>query len=152
MTTNAEPTHSVAVVRAAPKGEISPIGFQILMIGEGQMSPQVSSIMQKIKYLPGCGLGKNQQGISSFLDFKTQTTHEGLGYTGESTNEGKQSFTKKGGLYDFFVPEVQKAPGEAAIGKDSFMILEELITKGLTAKMETLVIQEEIVDIEEEEA
>ena len=34
LTVNAEPSHSVAVLRAAPKGEISPIAFQIMMIND----------------------------------------------------------------------------------------------------------------------
>ncbi|XP_043692935.1 uncharacterized protein LOC122643375 [Telopea speciosissima] len=37
-------------------------------------------IMKKMKYFPGLGLGKNQQGIPAFPEIQANTNHHGLGF------------------------------------------------------------------------
>ena len=65
LTINAEPPQFVAALRAAPKGVISPMGFQVMGIFEDTTITKVSTMMKKMNYLPGLGLGRNQQGTRS---------------------------------------------------------------------------------------
>ena len=61
-------------------------------------------MMKKMNYLPGLGLGRNQQGISEFPDFKLQMTYNGLGYKGESSEQSRKGKEKES-LYDYFMPK-----------------------------------------------
>ena len=45
------------------------------------MDPKVSSMIKKMNYRPGQGLGKNEQGNPELPDFKGQGDSKGLGYT-----------------------------------------------------------------------
>ena len=52
------------------------------MISAGiEMDPRVSSMIKKMNYQPGQGLGKNEQGCPELPDFKGQGNSKGLGYT-----------------------------------------------------------------------
>ena len=45
-------------------------GFQVSPIFYDYIDSKVEMILKKSKFVPGMGLGKNQQGIAQFLDFK----------------------------------------------------------------------------------
>ena len=53
------------------------------MISAGiERDPIVSSMMKKMNYRSGQGLGKNEQGNPELPDFKSQSNTKGLGYKG----------------------------------------------------------------------
>ena len=47
-----------------------------------ESDPTVSSMIKKMNYRPGQGLGKNEQGNPELPDFKGQGNLKGLGYKG----------------------------------------------------------------------
>ena len=47
-----------------------------------EKDPRVASMIRKINYRPGQGLGKEEQGNPELLDFKGQGNSKGLGYKG----------------------------------------------------------------------
>ena len=52
-------------------------------IFQDYMDPKVAMMLKKSKFVPGLGLGKNQQGITELPDFKSQMHRHGLGYLPE---------------------------------------------------------------------
>ena len=53
------------------------------MISAGiERNPRVSSMMKKMSYRSGQGLGKNEQGNIELPNFKSQDNTKGLGYKG----------------------------------------------------------------------
>ena len=53
------------------------------MISNGiERDPRVLSMIKKMNYRPGQGLGKNEQGNLELPDFKGQGNTKGLGYKG----------------------------------------------------------------------
>ena len=53
------------------------------MISAGiEKDPRVASMIKKMNYQPGQGLGKDEQGNPDLLDFKGQGNTKGLGYKG----------------------------------------------------------------------
>ena len=48
---------------------IVPPGFQIYVIHEDWIDPKVATIMKKMKYLPGTGLGGRYTRVTEFPDF-----------------------------------------------------------------------------------
>ena len=53
------------------------------MISAGiKMDPKVSSMIKKMNYRPGQGLGKNEQGSPELPDLKGQGDSKGLGSKG----------------------------------------------------------------------
>ena len=44
------------------------------------LNPQVAAMMLQMQYFPGLGLGRNHQGIATFLSIPTQHYSFGLGY------------------------------------------------------------------------
>ena len=53
------------------------------MISAGiEKDPRVASMIRKMNYRPGIGLGKDEQGNSELPNFKGQGNSKGLGYKG----------------------------------------------------------------------
>ena len=74
---------TVSIVRDYQKQVIAPLGFQVAMISAGiKRDPRVLSMIKKMNYRPGQGLGKNEQGNPELPDFKGQGNSKGLGYKG----------------------------------------------------------------------
>ena len=53
-----------------------------MISAEVERDPRVSSMIKKMNYQPGQGLGKNEQGNPELTDFKGQENSKGLGYKG----------------------------------------------------------------------
>ena len=71
---------TVSIVRDEQKQVITPPGFQVAMILTGiERDPKVSSIMKKMNYIPGQGLGRNEQENPELPDFKSQGNMKGWG-------------------------------------------------------------------------
>ena len=63
---------TVSTVRDEQKQVVAPHGFQVAMISAGiERDPRVSSMIKKMNYQPGQGLGKNEQGNPELPDFKS---------------------------------------------------------------------------------
>ena len=84
------------------------------MISTGiERDPRVSSMIKKMNYRPGQGLGKNEQGNPELPDFKGQDNSKGLGYkeVGLSKIARRMFFSRNnllrnvGPLKDSFVKE-----------------------------------------------
>ena len=84
------------------------------MISVGiEKDPRVSSMMKKMNYRPGQGLGKNEQGNLQLPDFKSQSNTKGLGYKGVGLSKidrrmffGRNNLLRNvGPLKDSFVKE-----------------------------------------------
>ena len=74
ITIDAGMSKTVSVVRDDQKQVVAPPGFQVAMISNGvKMDPRVSSMIKKVNYRPGQGLGKNDQENPKLLDFKGQS-------------------------------------------------------------------------------
>lgn len=87
-------------------------GFETVnVIYEDEMDPKVGSLMKKLQFFPGLGLGKNNQGISSFLDCRGQRTQNGLGFKEEDA--AKESEEK--GLFIDFVPAIGVYDGQKEV-------------------------------------
>ena len=94
------------------------------MISAGiESDPRVSSMIKKMNYRPGQGLGKNEQGNLELLDFKGHGNSKGLGYKGVGLSKiaRRRFFSRNnllrnvGPLKDSFVNE----------GKEKFFLGEE---------------------------
>ena len=71
ITIDASMSKTVSVVRDEQKQVVAPPSFQVAMISVGiERDPRVSSMIKKINYRPGQGLGKNKQGNPELPDFK----------------------------------------------------------------------------------
>ena len=72
ITIDASMSKTVSAVRDEQKQVIAPPGFQVAMISVGiERNPRVSSMIKKMNYRLGQGLGKNKQGNPEFSDFKS---------------------------------------------------------------------------------
>ena len=72
ITIDASMSKTVFAVRNEQKQVIAPPGFQVAMISVGiEKDPRVSSMIKKMNYRPGQGLGKNEQGNPQLPDFKS---------------------------------------------------------------------------------
>ena len=58
---------------------ISP-SFQVYMIYEDELNPKIASMMKGMNFMPGMGLGRNQQGPPEFIESKVPISKFGLGY------------------------------------------------------------------------
>ena len=94
------------------------------MISAGiERDPRVSSMINKMNYRPGQGLGKNEQENPELSDFKGQGNSKGLGYNGVGLSKiARRMFFSRnnllrnvGPLKDNFVKE----------GKDKFYLGEK---------------------------
>ena len=62
---------TMSTVRDDQKQVVAPPGFQIAIISAGiERDPRVSSMINKMNYRPGQGLGKNEQENPKLPDFK----------------------------------------------------------------------------------
>lgn len=77
------------------------------MIYEDELNPKVASIMKKMNFLPGMGLGKNQQGPPEFVEPKVPFLKHGMGYQKSKKSKGK---AKKQTLWETFVAEGTNYP------------------------------------------
>ena len=83
ITIDASMSKTVSVVRDDQKQVVTPPSFQVAMIFNGiEMDPKVSSMIKKMNYRPGEGLGKNEQGNPELLYFKGHGDSKGLDYKG----------------------------------------------------------------------
>ena len=58
---------------------VSP-SFQVCMIYEEELNPKIASMMKGMNFMPGMGLGRNQQGLPEFIEPKVPKSKFGLGY------------------------------------------------------------------------
>ena len=58
---------------------ISP-GFQVCRIYEDELNPKIASMMKDMNFMPGMGLGKDQQGPAEFVEPKVSISKHGLGF------------------------------------------------------------------------
>ena len=80
ITIDASMSKTMSAVRDDQKQVVAPSGFQVAMISAGiERDPRVSSMIKKMNYRPGQGLGKNEQGNLELPDFKGQGDSKGLG-------------------------------------------------------------------------
>ena len=71
ITIDASMSKTVSTVRDYQKQVIALLGFQVAMISVRiERDPRVSSMIKKMNYQPGQGLGKNEQGNPELSDFK----------------------------------------------------------------------------------
>ena len=69
---------------------VTPPAFQVSVINEDWITPKVTTMMKKMNYKSGTGLGKKKTGISKLPNFKGQTSQQGLGYD-SATENGKKT-------------------------------------------------------------
>ena len=67
--------------------DIGPPGFQVASIFDDYMDSKVAMMLKKSKFVPGMSLGKNQQGIAQFPNFKNQMHTYRLGYLPEQAQK-----------------------------------------------------------------
>ena len=137
------------------------------MISAGiKRDPRVSSMMKKMSYRSGQGLGKNEQGNLELLDFKSQGNTKGLGYKGVrlSKIERRRFFSRNnllrnvGSLKDSFIKEGkgkfylgEKEPIKVAgINVPGFEIFKEQIIKSLVQNNKEIVMKKVVEKIETE--
>lgn len=147
---------AIAAVQVAQKEVQAPTGFQVAGIYQDYMDPKVSRIIKKIHFLPGLGLGKTQQGIAEFPDFKGQVTRERIGYEGNGPVKKKA----RKGLTEHFIQEGKGYPYTGApkpvmvagVKMPGFFLFKDLLNSAedeasletrLVNQMKSLVIQEE---------
>ena len=83
ITIDASMSKTVSIVRDDQKQVVAPPSFQVAMISVGiEKDPRVASMIRKMNYRPGKGLGKEEQGNPELPDFKGQGNSKGLGYKG----------------------------------------------------------------------
>ena len=71
VTIDASMSKIVSAVRDDQRQVVVPPGFQVAMISAGiEKDPRVASMIKKMNYQPGQGLGKDEQGNPELLDFK----------------------------------------------------------------------------------
>ena len=71
ITIDASMSKTVSAVRDDQKQVATPPDFQVAMISAGvEKDTKVSSMIKKINYQPGQGLGKDEQGNPEIPDFK----------------------------------------------------------------------------------
>ena len=71
ITIDASINKTISAVRDEQKQVVTPPGFHVAMISVGiKRDPRVSSMMKKMSYRSGQGLGKNEQGNPKLPDFK----------------------------------------------------------------------------------
>ena len=72
ITIDASMSNTVSAVRDEQKQVVTPLGFHVAMISVGiERDPRVSSMIKKMSYRSGQGLGKNEQGNPELSDFKS---------------------------------------------------------------------------------
>ena len=64
-------------------------GFEVCTIYEDELNPKISSIMKNMNFMPGIGLGKNQQGASEFIEPKVPILKYRLGYQKSEKSKAK---------------------------------------------------------------
>ena len=122
-----------------------------------ERDPRVSSIIKKMNYRPGQGLGKNELGNPKLPDFKGQDNTKGLGYKGVGLSkiERRRFFSRNnllrnvGPLKDSFVKEGkgkyylgEKEPVKVAvINVPGFKIFKEQIMESLVQNNKETVMQ-----------
>ena len=83
ITIDASMSKTVSALRDYQKQVVSPPSFQVAMISVGiEKDPRVSSMIKKMNYRPGQGLGKDEQENPELPDFKGQGNTKGLGALG----------------------------------------------------------------------
>ena len=76
---------------------VTPLAFQVSIINEDWVSPNITSMMKKMSYEPRTGLGKKKKnGISKLSNFKGHTNNQGLGYDLAIDKGKKTIFISKG--------------------------------------------------------
>ena len=58
---------------------VSP-GFQVCMNYEDELNPKIVRMMKGMNFMPGMGLGKDQQGPTEFVEPKVPISKHGLGF------------------------------------------------------------------------
>ena len=72
ITIDASMSKTVSAVRDEQKQVVAPPSFHVAMISARiERDPRVSSMMKKMSYQSGQGLGKNEQGNAELPDFKS---------------------------------------------------------------------------------
>ena len=71
---------------------ISP-SFQVCMIYEDELNPKIASMMKGMNFVPGIGLGRNQQGPPEFVEPKVPKSKFGLGY--QSSRKARRRSNKQ---------------------------------------------------------
>ena len=81
------------------------------MIYEDELNPKIASMMKGMNFMPGMGLGKNQQGPPEFVEPKVPKSKFGLGYQriGRLRRARRQSSRKKT-LWETFMEEGTNYP------------------------------------------
>ena len=71
VTIDASMSKTMSAVRDYQKQVVAPPGFQVAMISAGvEKDPRVASMIKKMNYQLGQGLGKDEQGNPELPDFK----------------------------------------------------------------------------------
>ena len=75
---------------------VSP-GFQVCMIYEDELNPKITSMIKGMNFMPGMGLGKDQQGPTEFVEPKVPICKHGLGFkkVGKARRAKRKSKKKK---------------------------------------------------------
>ena len=68
------------------------LGFQVCMIYEDELNPKISSMMKGMNFIPGMGLGRDQQGPLEFIKPKVSISKYVLGY--QKTGKSRRSKAK----------------------------------------------------------
>ena len=86
---------------------VSP-GFQVCMIYKDELNPKIASMMKGMNFVPGMGLGINQQGPLEFVEPKVPKSKFGLGY--QSSRKARRRSNKQKTLWKTFVKEGTNYP------------------------------------------
>ena len=80
------------------------------MIYEDELNPKIASMMKGMNFMPGMGLGKDQQGPSEFIEPKVYISKYGLGYHKIGKLRKSKAKAKKKTLWQTFVKEDVNSP------------------------------------------
>ena len=81
------------------------------MIYEDEMNYKIASMMKGMNFMPGMGLGKDQQGPAEFIEPKVPISKHGLGFQKVKKVKGaERKVEKKKSLWETFVEEGTNYP------------------------------------------
>ena len=83
-------------------------GFQVCMIDEDELNLKIASMMKGINFIPGMGLGRDQQGPPEFIEPKVPKYKFGIGY--QSSRKARRRSNKQKTLWETFVKEGTNYP------------------------------------------
>ena len=89
---------------------VSP-GFQVCMIYEDELNPKITNMMKGMNFMPGIGLGKDQQGPTEFIESKVPISKHGLGFQKlGKAGKAKRKSKKKKAMWKTFMEEGANYP------------------------------------------